>query len=391
MITTVVVGPPCAGKSTWVDRNAPAGAARLDFDRLALVMGSGDEHSAPPVVFEAALAARRGVIGWAVDPDAEHPDGELYLIYSFISPNTVEVLAAAGARFHLVDPGIDECLKRADADNRPPRTVEAIHRWYSDPPRLPDPGDDEPKGHDMTKILRAVVGDVETRSAGDGSPPTAEFEAYASIFGNVDSYGDVMTAGAFTRSLSEWEARGAPIPVLWGHNMDDPDYNIGAVVSATEDERGLRVRCSIDLDSPKGATVHRLLKAKRVREMSFAFLVRDARDGDKDGRSVRYVDDVDLIEVSVVPMGANPDTEILAVRSVIGPPATPCGDAPVDDGDDVDEPDSADPDPAPHVDPDPPEDTPPADPDPAAKSPTDWPLLAELTDTLYRRVPGVGF
>lgn len=318
MIVTVVVGPPCAGKSRWVDDNAPAGAARLDFDRFAMAMGSDDEHTAPPVVFQAALAARRGVVGWVLDDTADHPDGQLYLIYSFITDDTVDKLAAAGAKFHLIDPGVDECLARAEKDGRPERTIDAIYRWYSAPPQLPGwGGEKSKKGQIMTKVMRATVGTVETRAAGDG-PPTAEFEAYASVFDNVDSYGDIMSKGAFSRSLKDWAERGAPVPVLWGHNMSDPDYNIGHVIDAVEDERGLKVRASIDLESPKGATVYRLLKEKRVREMSFAFLVKSARDGERDGKAVRHVDDVDLIEVSVVPMGANPETEILAVRSLSG-------------------------------------------------------------------------
>lgn len=166
-------------------------------------------------------------------------------------------------------------------------------------------------GNVEIKNIRAAISGLETK-ADDG---TAEFTGYASVFGVIDSYGDIVAKGAFARSLAEWSARGAPIPVLWGHNMADPDYNIGSVIEAHEDEHGLKVRCSLDLESPKARSVHRLLKAGRVREMSFAFTTKSARDGEQDGRYVRFVDDVDLHEVSVVPLGANPETDILAVRS----------------------------------------------------------------------------
>lgn len=159
--------------------------------------------------------------------------------------------------------------------------------------------------------VKSVI--AEVKALGDGE--RAEFEAYASVFGNRDSYGDVVQKGAFAASLKAWAEKGAPIPLLWGHNMADPDFNIGMVTSAEEDEHGLKVVCELDTDSPKGAQVHRLLKQGRVREMSFAFAATSSEYGELDGKSVRFLKEVDLFEVSVVPLGANPETEVLAVKS----------------------------------------------------------------------------
>ncbi|MFS0228173.1 HK97 family phage prohead protease, partial [Corynebacterium striatum] len=152
--------------------------------------------------------------------------------------------------------------------------------------------------------VKSVI--AEVKALGDGEK--AEFEAYASVFGNRDSYGDVVQKGAFAASLKAWDEKGAPIPLLWGHNMADPDFNIGMVTSAEEDEHGLKVVCELDTDSPKGAQVHRLLKQGRVREMSFAFAATSSEYGELDGKSVRFLKEVDLFEVSVVPLGANPET-----------------------------------------------------------------------------------
>lgn len=159
--------------------------------------------------------------------------------------------------------------------------------------------------------VKSVI--AEVKALGDGEK--AEFEAYASVFGNRDSYGDVVQKGAFAASLKAWAEKGAPIPLLWGHNMADPDFNIGMVTSAEEDEHGLKVVCELDTDSPKGAQVHRLLKQGRVREMSFAFAATSSEYGELDGKSVRFLKEVDLFEVSVVPLGANPETGVLAVKS----------------------------------------------------------------------------
>ena len=53
-----------------------------------------------------------------------------------------------------------------------------------------------------------------------------QFVGYASAFGNADSYGDVVQPGAFKKTLEEWAAKGATIPVLWGHDMSDPFANV---------------------------------------------------------------------------------------------------------------------------------------------------------------------
>lgn len=142
-----------------------------------------------------------------------------------------------------------------------------------------------------------------------------QFEAYASIFGNVDSYGDVVQPGAFTETLKAWADSGNFLPVLFGHNMADPDFNIGHVVEAVEDDRGLKVIGQLDLESPKGAQVHRMLKGKRISQMSFAYDVVRGSVGQLDGLDVYELHEVKVYEVSLVTIGANQETEILAVKT----------------------------------------------------------------------------
>lgn len=156
---------------------------------------------------------------------------------------------------------------------------------------------------------------VGTKAGPDGGLDEGTFEAYASVFGNVDSYGDVVVQGAFADSLKEWDTSGLSLPVLWGHNFADPDYNIGHVIEAVEDEHGLKVRAALDLESPKAAQVYRLLKAGRVSQMSFAFDVLDGAPAEKDGEDVFELRRLKLYEVSVVPIGANQETEVLAVKA----------------------------------------------------------------------------
>lgn len=149
-----------------------------------------------------------------------------------------------------------------------------------------------------------------------------QFWAYASVFGNKDSYGDVVEPGAFAETLKAWKLKGNPIPLLYMHNNADPDYFIGQVLEAAEDEVGLKVLCQIDLGSPKGATVHNLVKSGLLAQMSFMYDVQEGEwiepivDGKASYKDAYFsLKELKLYEVSVVHIGANQETSILDVKS----------------------------------------------------------------------------
>lgn len=159
-------------------------------------------------------------------------------------------------------------------------------------------------------------GDLRVRAVGasDGLSD-GEFTGYASVFGNIDSYGDVVAPGAFTDTLADLKASGRVLPVLYGHDFGNPANNIGEVLDATEDDHGLLVRCRLDMDDDNAAKVYRLMKGRRVNEMSFAFDVLDAEPGEVNGTPVNMLTRVKLYEVSVVPIGANPKAGVLSVKA----------------------------------------------------------------------------
>lgn len=142
-----------------------------------------------------------------------------------------------------------------------------------------------------------------------------EFTAYASVFDNKDAYGDIVRKGAFARTLAEWAKSSAQLPLLFGHRMDDPDYNIGHIAAAMEDDHGLLVTARLDLDQPKAQSTYRLIKGRRINQMSFAYDVVEGAFVESEGDEFYELRDLDLWEVSVVPIGANDQTEILAVKA----------------------------------------------------------------------------
>lgn len=168
------------------------------------------------------------------------------------------------------------------------------------------------KGHPVdfkTADVRIKAGPADDLADG-------EFLVYPSTFTRTpDSYGDVVSPGAFTKTIEEWAASGNTLPGLFGHRMDDPDYYVASATDMGEDEHGWWVRGSFDLDSPKGAQVYRLVKGRRLSQLSFAFDVVDSATVTlDDGTKARELRDLTVYEFSFVPIGANQDTSVVAVK-----------------------------------------------------------------------------
>jgi HK97 family phage prohead protease len=145
------------------------------------------------------------------------------------------------------------------------------------------------------------------------------FEAIVAAY-NVDSVNDRIVPGAFRDSLAQWKSSGDPVPVLWNHNSDDPDYHIGYVLEAEERPEGLWVKARIDLDEPKSKKIYKLLKGRRCRAFSFGYDILDARPGKKDdGSDVQELHRLGLHEISPVLYPANRATSLLDVKRAMPP------------------------------------------------------------------------
>lgn len=160
------------------------------------------------------------------------------------------------------------------------------------------------------------------KSAGNGVTMSdgGSVEGYASTFDRVpDSYGDVIAKGAFTRTLKEWDAKaadGLSIPLLYGHNTDDPAHNIGKVTEAREDDRGLWIHAEFDADNETAQYARKLAAEGRLYQFSFAYAVRDAGEVElADGEKAYELRDLDLFEVSLVQIPANQNAVITGIKA----------------------------------------------------------------------------
>lgn len=160
------------------------------------------------------------------------------------------------------------------------------------------------------------------KAGSDDGLEDGQFLAYASTWTKEpDSYGDIVAKGAFGETLGEWAKSGNTLPILYGHDMQDPFSNLGGAVELAEDDHGLLVKGQLDLENPKAKQVYRMLKGRRINQLSFAYDVLESGDvevpkadsGDK--IVARELRKMKLYEISIVPVGANQDTEVLAVKA----------------------------------------------------------------------------
>lgn len=309
---TYIMGPSCAGKTTFAQGSRKPGDVVMDFDALTKALGSDIDHDAPEDILDVAFTMR------AVGENRIHEGikSDAWIIRSWLPEDRIKSLGESGARFVVLDPGEEVALHRADLDGRPPHTKDNIRRWYESPPQIPAeflisaPGSTKEGNSVRTKT--AVV-EVEAVPESEGS-----FIGYAAIFNNIDSVSDMVMPGAFTKSLQDFGPNGSGIPCYWGHQMDDPMMCIGWTKSAVEDERGLRVEVELDLDNPNGAQVYKMMKRGVINQMSFAYDIKDfAISSTPTGDDYWELRELKIHEVSVVQVGANQETELLSVKNRI--------------------------------------------------------------------------
>ena len=131
-------------------------------------------------------------------------------------------------------------------------------------------------------------------------------KGYGSIFGNVDSDGDIINKGAYKKTITE---SGKRVKYLYQHDMEKP---IGKMVHLEEDAKGLIFEAQI----PKtrlGMDVIELMKAGVITENSVGILpIQKEMVGD-----YRHINEVRLFEISAVTLAANDQVMIMDVKGNI--------------------------------------------------------------------------
>lgn len=136
---------------------------------------------------------------------------------------------------------------------------------------------------------------------------TRVISGYASVFGNVDSTGDIVLAGAFLDTLKRRTPK-----MLYQHDSDDL---IGVWDVAREDSKGLYVEGRL-AETSLGNEAYELAKMGALDAMSIGYTTIDS---EWNAQGYRLLKKVELYEVSLVTFPAN---ELATINGVKNAPKT---------------------------------------------------------------------
>jgi len=161
---------------------------------------------------------------------------------------------------------------------------------------------------------------IEVKFAGGASQGT--FSGYGAVFGNRDSYGDVIDKGAFKSTLREWEEKGKLPPMLLQHGGGifgggaDDMLPVGKWTAMEENARGLKVEGQLfALGTERGQYIHEGLKAGALDGLSIGYRPRKWTSGTKAGEPRRTLHEVELVELSIVTFPANDKARVGSVKA----------------------------------------------------------------------------
>lgn len=137
---------------------------------------------------------------------------------------------------------------------------------------------------------------------------------YASTFGNIDRFDDVIVEGAFTETIKNFKDRDRMIRMLWMHQSDEI---IGGYPAdkAYEDKKGLFVEGHINLDTIRGSEAYALAKQGVMVDFSIGFRIIEATIDKFDGEEIRMITALELFEISLVGEPMNPEAQITQVKA----------------------------------------------------------------------------
>ena len=145
---------------------------------------------------------------------------------------------------------------------------------------------------------------IEELKADQADDGTRTVEGYGSVFGNADSYGDIVMPGAFLESLKARKPK-----MLWQHRSDMP---VGVWDEVEEKKRGLWMRGRI-LPTAMGNDAYTLLKAGALDGLSIGFTTRKYEIDQT--KKVRRLTEVELFETSLVTFPANDKATVTNVKA----------------------------------------------------------------------------
>lgn len=161
------------------------------------------------------------------------------------------------------------------------------------------------KYSDDLRIASAI--ELDVKAASDGT-----ITGWASTYGGEpDRHGDIVQPGAFAKSLAQHAKSGTRPAMLWHHQMEHP---IGHWTELQDMPEGLRVTGKFNLKTTRGQEAFEHARAGDVAAFSIGFI--PSENGRRYvGKGTWSLEEMDLVEVSLVAAPANPKAVVTDVKA----------------------------------------------------------------------------
>lgn len=145
----------------------------------------------------------------------------------------------------------------------------------------------------------------------DGESDVLHIKAYACVFGNVDSWGDIIQPGACDAFLAS--ANADRMRLCYQHNQNEV---IGVITAKGVDAIGMWIEADV-LPTTTGKDVQTLLRAGALDEFSIGYYADEYHYEKRDGyrNEIRILDAITIVEVSPVTRAANEKAVILDMKN----------------------------------------------------------------------------
>ena len=157
--------------------------------------------------------------------------------------------------------------------------------------------------------LQYKTSQFEVKAAEDAD--ILHVRAYALAFGNVDSYGDIISEKACDAYLAGEDA--GRTKLCYQHNMQDV---IGVITEKGVDEKGMWFEADI-LPTTLGKDVAMLMRAGAINEISIGYYTDEYHYEKRAGydRELRILDAITIVEISPVTRAANPKAVVTDMKA----------------------------------------------------------------------------
>jgi HK97 family phage prohead protease len=148
-------------------------------------------------------------------------------------------------------------------------------------------------------------------SKADGDP--GSLDGYASVWNVVDQQDDVVVRGAFRKTLQEWRASKRVIPLVLDHEHSSAGV-VGSLRAAAEDTFGLKFTAQFS-GVVEAQKARQKAKEGHLAGLSIFGPIFKKSFETRDGREIRILHELGLMEVSLTPFPANDRAVVSAAKT----------------------------------------------------------------------------